>query len=43
MPNKTEADYIRTFLKVDGIEQIAHAQKIPQDLLLTYCKENGLI
>ncbi len=35
-PNKKDIEYINTYLKIDGIEVIAHNLKVPIDLLENY-------
>ncbi len=35
-PSKKEADYIALYIKIDGIEDLAHKQGIPIDLLQSY-------
>src|SRR5574343_357430 len=37
-PTKKETEYIKTYAKIDGSEQLAHVLKVPRDLMENYIK-----
>lgn len=42
-PNAKDADYIKTYLKIDGAEALAHRHNVPIDMFNDYLRSVSLI